>query len=91
MTDIFPSILPPDEQAATLEIMDEWDYQVLRKVISECDTEQVSGRSTQIQMADWITGQYDTDDLETLRQAGQKDAESDTEVNEHIQAAIDEL
>lgn len=88
MTDIFPSIIPDRNQTESLTVHDEWDYNVLRKVVAEHDDVPVSGRSTQLEMADWITGQYSQSDLETLREAGQADNASDADENNHIKEAL---
>lgn len=91
MSEIFPSILPSKDQAERKELLIEWEYTVLRKIISELDTDAVTGKSTQIEMADWIVGHYNQQELEQLREAGQKDAQSDRDTNEHIKEAIENL
>jgi len=91
MTEIFPSIIPPDQRKNPLEVDSEWDYNVLRKVIAEHDTDAVNGKSPQLEMADWITGQYPQDELQKLREAGQADDASDTSENTNIKAAIREI
>nr|ADE29317.1 hypothetical protein [uncultured virus] len=91
MTEIFPSIIPRDERKSPLTVHDEWDYNVLRKVIAEHDTDAVNGKSPQLEMADWITGQYSQDELQKLRDAGQADDESDVSENTNIKAAITEI
>jgi len=91
MTEIFPSIIPSDQRKSPLEVDSEWDYDVLRKVIAEHGTDEVNGKSPQLEMADWITGQYAQDELQTLREAGQADDASDASENTNIKAAIREI
>ena len=91
MTEIFPSIIPSDQRKNPLEVDSEWDYNVLRKVIAEHDPDAVNGKSPQLEMADWITGQYSQDELQKLREAGQADDASDTSENTNIKAAIREI
>ena len=91
MTEIFPSIIPSDKRKNPLEVDSEWNYNVLRKVIAEHDPDEVNGKSPQLEMADWITGQYEQDELQKLREAGQADDASDQNENTNIKAAIREI
>ncbi len=91
MTEIFPSIIPEPNRVDPLEVHDEWGYNVLRKVIAEHETDEVNGRSAQLEMADWITGQYEREDLARLREAGQADTETDTDENKHIKETLQTL
>jgi len=91
MTEIFPSIIPSDQRENPLDVHSDWDYNVLRKVIAEHDIDAVNGKSPQLEMADWITGQYSQDELQKLREAGQADDASDASENTNIKAAIREI
>jgi len=76
MTELFPSIVPDDDTYSAVEL-NEWDYPVIRAVIAAHDTDAVNGKSTKLEMAAWLSGRYDTETLDRMRDKAQELAPKD--------------
>lgn len=67
MTKLFPSILPDGETYTAAEL-DEWDWkQELRIIAAELDTDDISGRSTRLEVVHFLAGRYNKSTLDVMR------------------------
>ena len=78
MTELFPSIIPDEDTYSATEIQNKWDYPVIRTVIAAHDTDDVNGKSTQLEMAAWCSGRFSKETIEKMM-AEAKTEEPDSE------------
>lgn len=67
MTELFPSILPDDDSYTASELQ-QWDWMdELRPIAARLDTDEVTGRSTQLEVVHYLSGRYSRTVLDEMR------------------------
>lgn len=67
MTELFPSILPDDDSYSAAELQN-WDWlEELRPIAAELETDEINGRSTQLEVVHYLSGRFSATILDEMR------------------------
>jgi hypothetical protein len=85
MTELFPSILPSQDSYSSQELQ-EWDWiSELRPIAAELETDEISGRSTQLEVCHYLAGRYSKQTLDLMREEVNTDDPDFAQIKDELQ------